>query len=104
MGTKRSSLTEVADDENERLAAVDEFVGGGKTQEASAPPPPPPKVAWATPSIQMTEEHLSLIRAVAQARAGKGRVSISAVVQKLIDDNREALMAEVAERQKSKTA
>jgi hypothetical protein len=42
----------------------------------------------------MTESQLHLLRAVAQARAGRGRVSISAVVQKLIEDNRVAFEAE----------
>jgi hypothetical protein len=90
-GKQRSSLNEIADAENERLEAIDSL-GGTKGKEAETPKP---KAAWVTPSIQMTEEQLHLLRAVATARTrGRGRVQISDVVRKLIEANREALEAE----------
>ena len=90
---RRSSLTEIADAPAERLEAVEALVGGkvGKPARAERPD-------WVTPSIQMTEDQLHLLRAVAQRRAGRGRVSISAVVQKLIEDSRAALEAEAGGR------
>jgi hypothetical protein len=39
-----------------------ESLGGAKGKEAE---PPKPKAAWVTPSIQLTEEQLHLLRAVA---------------------------------------
>jgi len=90
-GQQRSSLSDIADAENERLDAIDSL-GGARGKEAEAPKP---KAAWVTPSIQMTEDQLHLLRAVATARTkGRGRVQISDVVRKLIEANREALEAE----------
>jgi hypothetical protein len=89
MAGKRSSLNEIADAPAERLEAVEALVGRKDKKLAKAEKPD-----WVTPSIQMTEDQLHLLRAVAQRRAGRGRVSISAVVQKLIEDNRVALEAE----------
>ena len=90
MAGKRSSLSDIADGPAERLEAVEALIGrkNEKPEKAARPD-------WVTPSIQMTEDQLFLLRAVAQTRAGRGRVSISAVVQKLIEDNRAALEAEV---------
>jgi hypothetical protein len=90
---RRSSLSEIAEAAAERLEAVEALVGGkvGKPARAERPD-------WVTPSIQMTEDQLHLLRAVAQRRAGRGRVSISAVVQKLIEDSRAALEAEAGGR------
>jgi len=86
---RRSSLTEIADAPAERLEAVEALVGQRSGRVAKAERPD-----WVTPSIQMTEDQLRLLRAVAQRRAGRGRVSISAVVQRLIEDSRAALEAE----------
>lgn len=90
---RRSSLSEIAEAAAERLEAVEALVGGkvGKPARAERPD-------WVTPSIQMTEDQLHLLRAVAQRRAWRGRVSISAVVQKLIEDSRAALEAEAGGR------
>ena len=90
-GRQRSSLNEIADAENERLEAI-ESLGGPRGKEAE---PPKPKPAWVTPSIQLTEEQLHLLRAVAMARSkGRGRVQVSDVIRKLIEANREGLEAE----------
>ena len=90
-GRQRSSLNEIADAENERLEAI-ESLGGERGKAAE---PPKPKPAWVTPSIQLTEEQLHLLRAVATARSkGRGRVQVSDVIRKLIEANREALEAE----------
>jgi hypothetical protein len=89
MAGKRSSLSDIADAPAERLEAVEALVGRKDRKPEKAAKPD-----WVTPSIQMTEGQLHLLRAVAQARAGRGRVSISAVVQKLIEDNRVALETE----------
>jgi len=93
MAGKRSSLSDIADAPVERLEAVEALVGRKDRKPEKAAKPD-----WVTPSIQMTEGQLHLLRAVAQARAGRGRVSISAVVQKLIEDNRIALEAEAKGR------
>jgi hypothetical protein len=90
---RRSSLSEIAEAAAERLEAVEALVGGKVGRPARAERPD-----WVTPSIQMTEDQLHLLRAVAQRRAGRGRVSISAVVQKLIEDSRAALEAEAGGR------
>jgi hypothetical protein len=89
MAGKRSSLSDIADAPAERLEAVEALVGRKDKKPEKAVKPD-----WVTPSIQMTENQLHLLRVVAQVRAGRGRVSISAVVQKLIEDNRAALEAE----------
>jgi len=93
MAGKRSSLSDIADAPAERLEAIEALVGRKDKKPEKAVKPD-----WVTPSIQMTEDQLHLLRAVAQARAGRSRVSISAVVQKLIEDNRATLEAEARRR------
>jgi hypothetical protein len=93
MSNKRGgrSLTEVAEEQENKLAAVGDMFGSKAAEEKL---PKPPKPEWVTPSIQMTPDDLDLLRRVATVRAGRGRVSISAVIQKLIEDAREALTKE----------
>jgi hypothetical protein len=98
---RRGSLNDVADAETERLTAVDSFSQG----RVEAEPPKAPS-AWVTPSIQLTEEQLQLLRAVAMVRTkGRGRVQISDVLRKLIEEARPSLEAEAtAGWHKGKTA
>jgi hypothetical protein len=98
---ERVNLTNVAEDDAEKLAAVTSFAA---PKLAKPEEPTKEKPAWVTPSIQMTKEQLHLLRAVALARSqGKGRVQISDVVRRLIETQRPALEAE-AGWQKGTTA
>jgi hypothetical protein len=83
--SSRRTLTDIANETTSRLEAVDAIFGAPAKPEADR---------WLTPSIQLSAADVMLLRRVATERAGRGRVSISAVIQGLIEMHRADLEAE----------